>query len=112
MKSKRGFTLIEVIVVAVIVGILSLIGIQLYTGYITDAKQDTVENLAQTAATAANAYWRKTGSSPSTTAATFVTQTNLYLDLAKYTLTHVGGATKTVTIADINDASITSTANY
>ena len=54
MKSQKGFTLVEVIVIAVIVAILALVGIQLYTGFINQARQDTVDNLAHTAAAAAN----------------------------------------------------------
>ncbi|MFW5813350.1 MAG: prepilin-type N-terminal cleavage/methylation domain-containing protein, partial [Fibrobacterota bacterium] len=60
----KGFTLIEVIVVAVIVAVLAAVAIPLYNGYIHDTRQDVVDNLAQTAAAAANAYWRKTGAMP------------------------------------------------
>lgn len=60
-KNESGFTLVEVIVVAAIVAILAAIGIPLYNGYIRDARQNTVDGLAETAAAAANAYWRKTG---------------------------------------------------
>ena len=64
LKKTSGFSLVEVIVAAVIVGILSAIAIPIYYGYITDAQQTTVNNLAETTAAAANAYWRKTGSDP------------------------------------------------
>ncbi len=49
-KRNQGFTLVEVIVVAVIVAVLALVGIQLYTGYVQDARQNTAENLAASAA--------------------------------------------------------------
>jgi prepilin-type N-terminal cleavage/methylation domain-containing protein len=49
--NNKGFTLVEVIVVAVIVAILALVGIQLYRGYVQDARQGTVENLTASAAT-------------------------------------------------------------
>ena len=49
-NGKKGFTLVEVIVVAVIVAVLALVGIQLYTGYVADARQNTAENLAASAA--------------------------------------------------------------
>lgn len=44
--NKKGFTLVEVIVVAVIVAVLALVGIQLYQGYVADARQGTADNLA------------------------------------------------------------------
>jgi prepilin-type N-terminal cleavage/methylation domain-containing protein len=49
-KDRKGFTLVEVIVVAVIVAVLALVGIQLYQGYVTEARRNTAENLAGSAA--------------------------------------------------------------
>jgi len=49
-KNNKGFTLVEVIVVAVIVAVLALVAIQLYTGYVNDARENTSENLAASAA--------------------------------------------------------------
>ncbi len=49
-KDEKGFTLVEVIVVAVIVAVLALVGIQLYQGYATEARRNTAENLAASAA--------------------------------------------------------------
>lgn len=48
-KNDRGFTLVEVIVVAVIVAVLSLVGVQLYQGYVNEARRNTAENLAASA---------------------------------------------------------------
>ncbi len=50
LKKKKGFTLVEVIVVAVIVAVLALVAVQLYQGYVTEARQNTAENLAASAA--------------------------------------------------------------
>lgn len=47
--NNKGFTLVEVIVVAVIVAVLALVAIQLYTGYIEEARRNTAENLAGSA---------------------------------------------------------------
>jgi type IV pilus assembly protein PilA len=61
MKSEKEFTLIEAIIVAVLIAVLAAVAIPIYSGYVRDARQDRVNNLAQTAAAAANAYVRKTG---------------------------------------------------
>jgi type IV pilus assembly protein PilA len=49
-KNQKGFTLVEVIVVAVIVAVLALVAVQLYQGYVRQARQNTAENLAASAA--------------------------------------------------------------
>ena len=49
-KNNKGFTLVEVIVVAVIVAVLALVAIQLYQGYVTESRQNTAENLGASAA--------------------------------------------------------------
>ncbi|MDR2972994.1 MAG: prepilin-type N-terminal cleavage/methylation domain-containing protein [Bacteroidales bacterium] len=46
IKNNKGFTLVEVIVVAVIVLILAAVAIPLYNGYIRDSRQSTVSNAA------------------------------------------------------------------
>jgi prepilin-type N-terminal cleavage/methylation domain-containing protein len=61
MKRQNGFSLVEVIVVAVIVGVLAAVGIPIYAGYMRDQRQMTVDNLAETAGATANAYVRRTG---------------------------------------------------
>ena len=50
MKKNKGFTLVEVIVVAVIVAVLALVAIQLYQGYVKESRKNTAENLAASAA--------------------------------------------------------------
>jgi prepilin-type N-terminal cleavage/methylation domain-containing protein len=54
MQNKRGFTLVEVIVVAVIVAVLALVAVMLYMGYIHDARKNVVENVAASAASFIN----------------------------------------------------------
>ena len=44
-KTRIGFTLVEVIIIAV----LAAISIPMYNGFVRDARQDSVDNLAQTA---------------------------------------------------------------
>ena len=50
LKKNKGFTLVEVIVVAVIVAVLALVAIQFYQGYINESRRNTAENLAASAA--------------------------------------------------------------
>ncbi len=52
--NKKGFTLVEVIVVAVIVAILAVSSVQLYIGYVTDARKQVLEGIAGNAATYLN----------------------------------------------------------
>ncbi len=102
----QGFTLIEAIVVAVIIAVLAAIAIPMYNGFVRDARQDSVDNLAQTAAAAANAYWRKTGQDPTAGAHTPHTQPlNLFFDVNKYTVTV---AAPSVTVAMVEHPEISS----
>jgi len=50
-KSKKGFTLIELMVVVAIIGILALLGLRLYTGQQNKAKEAIVKANAGTAQT-------------------------------------------------------------
>lgn len=81
--ARRGFTLIEVIIAAVIVMILSAAAIPMYSGFIKGARQDAVDGLAEAAGAAVNSYWRKTGAVPEITAPN-TPPLNLYYDSAKH----------------------------
>jgi prepilin-type N-terminal cleavage/methylation domain-containing protein len=102
MKNQKGITLVEIIVVAVIVGILSSVGIPIYAGYIRDQRQSTVDNFAETAGAAANAYVRRTGDSAGVTYG----KLSLYIDTSKYPVTIVI-ASRALTVKD-KKANITS----
>lgn len=55
MKSIKGFTLVEVIVVSTIVAILALSMVQIYVGYVQDSQKQVVQNSTVAAATYLNA---------------------------------------------------------
>ncbi len=103
MSGPKGFTLIEVIVVVIVVGILSLVSIKLYSGYITETRQETVNNLAETAATAANAFWRKTNTDP------VLANLSLMMNSTKF---NVNINNNNVTVSWTNYATINATVGY
>lgn len=84
-NNKKGFTLVEAVVVAVIVLVLAGIAIPIYNGFVNDARQGTVNNLAETAAAAANTFVRKTGN------LTDVNQLDLHYDSNIFTISLPGG---------------------
>lgn len=55
LKAQKGFTLVEVIVVAVIVAILAGVSIPLYLGYINNSRDNAATNAAGSAASFAAA---------------------------------------------------------
>ena len=81
MESKRGFTLVEGIVVAAITAILAAVAIPMYLGFQVDTRHKAVDQLAQLAAAEADGYYRKTTNDP------VLTDLNLYYDREKYTVT-------------------------
>ncbi|MDR2727863.1 MAG: prepilin-type N-terminal cleavage/methylation domain-containing protein [Chitinispirillales bacterium] len=61
LKNNKGFTLVEVIVVAVIVLILAAVAIPLYNGYIEDSRRAALENACGAIASAAGAAIQSDG---------------------------------------------------
>ena len=55
VKNQKGFTLVEVIVVAVIVAVLAAVAIPLYMGYIRDSRINVGNNVGGTLASASGA---------------------------------------------------------
>lgn len=58
---KKGFTLVEVIVVAVIVAILAAVAIPIYQGYVDDSNKDQASNTAGSVASFCGACAAKGG---------------------------------------------------
>ena len=95
VKRPNGFTLVEVVVTGVLVAIVATAAAVMYSGFINENRQQTVDNLAETAATAANAYVRRTGSDDGLDASKL-----LYLpNPDDYTVT-ISTGDNTVTITD------------
>jgi prepilin-type N-terminal cleavage/methylation domain-containing protein len=106
ISQKKGFTMVEVLIVGVIVAVLATIAVMIYQGYIRESKQQTVNSLAETAAASANSFLRRTGQDPN------VANLNLHLpDPTQYTI-NIDKTNKTVMVTDAGDNSITATAQY
>ncbi len=83
-STKKGFTLVELIVVLVILAVLAAMLVPALTGYITRARQEKDYQMAATALTAAQS------------AATFQYSTNTFDASAKITKTTSAGNGETV----------------
>lgn len=106
-SESRGFTLTEILVVGAIVAIMAAVAIPVYTGYVRNQRQEMVENLAQAAAVAANAYHRRHNNEPDSA------RLGLFLpDPTKYFVS-VDPDEHTVTVRDATDPdNIRSTLSY
>ena len=109
---NKGFTLVEAIVTAVIMAILAAVAIPIYTGFIRDQQQSTVDNLAETAAAAANAYFRRTGADPPDGDVTpNIQPLNLYFNSAKYNISVASGSGD-ITVTDLKHSGVSATQKY
>jgi prepilin-type N-terminal cleavage/methylation domain-containing protein len=85
-KMRKGFTLIEVLVVAVIVAILAAVAIPAYNQYIRSSKEKVAINYAATIAQ---------------TAGTFYSQSQLFPDLGDLSILPPAGYTASLTTLQV-----------
>jgi type IV pilus assembly protein PilA len=60
-RDQRGFTLMELMIVIVIIGVLAAIGVPAYKNYVSDAKNSACEANKRAIETAAGMYWMEEG---------------------------------------------------
>ena len=62
IRNKKGFTLVELMIVVIIIGILTAVGVPLYLGYVKDAKVSSAKAVIGTIVNAEKVEHQKTGS--------------------------------------------------
>ena len=85
MKNKKGFTLIELMIVVAIIGILAAIAIPAYSDYTKRAKVSEVTNQAGALLSALNHYISETGVSGAMTTTTMISNSLGIQAASKYT---------------------------
>jgi Tfp pilus assembly protein PilE len=109
INQNRGFTLIEAIITGVMVAVVATSAALMYSGYINESRRQTVKNLAEAGAVAANAYSRRTGD---TLQASDMEKLNLYYDASRFTVEIVPGSGANGIIRVTDDHAISDSAHY
>ena len=61
LRNQRGFTLVELMIVIVIIGVLAAIAVPAYSSYVSKAKERTCEANRRMISTAAGVYYIENG---------------------------------------------------
>jgi len=93
---ERGFTIVEVLVVSVIMAILAAVTIPLYSNYVLTQRKAVVKGLAETGAVSANIFLRRNRRPPSSEE---LRETMFFPDPSRYTVVVEGFR---VTVIDVS----------
>ncbi len=98
LKSVKGFTLVELMVVVVIIGILAAISLPLYTSYTNRAKASEGKELCHTLFVSAKMYSAANGTYVGWTAADVLTSVNESRYFPTITISNLAANTYTVMV--------------
>ncbi|MFH0811678.1 MAG: prepilin-type N-terminal cleavage/methylation domain-containing protein [Pseudomonadota bacterium] len=71
VRNQKGFTLVELMIVVIIIGILTAVGVPLYLGYVKDAKVSSAKAVIGSIVNAEKVEHQKTGTFKAVTPAQF-----------------------------------------
>jgi prepilin-type N-terminal cleavage/methylation domain len=71
LLSQKGFTLVELMIVVIIIGILTAVGVPLYLGYVRDAKAASAEAAIGVVFNAEKVYYQRNETFTNVTSAQF-----------------------------------------
>ncbi len=99
-KSEHGFTLVELMITVVIIGILASVAIPLYTGSVTRAKASEADAALGSIRTALRVYYAENSAYPIKTSSVAVTTLSIDVDATDLTGTYFAAANYTYTSSD------------
>ena len=114
LKRAMGYTLVEVMVVVIIIGVLAVISVPIYTGYVASAKASEGQGLVQSVAAYGKIYYGQRGDLSTFSTAVAYQQVNPAANryFTAYTVSGQSGTTFTVSTTSNDGSNITVTLSH